>query len=179
MLCSFYSVSISQQTITSIINYESGWQGNLNHTTCNIFNISPFSIISGATHYPVSGGAIRASSSPLILKAQGDPTNRSSVVAGVAYAFGYPIKAGFTYNVSANVFRTKVTGGSSTAATNFEIGTTATLPNPNQAGTLPTACSMVSYSNLTAVLPFKRGGTAIGNSSAQNLNVVQNYTPYY
>ena len=32
----------AQQINTQVVNYETGWEGNLNHTTCNIFNISPF-----------------------------------------------------------------------------------------------------------------------------------------
>jgi hypothetical protein len=57
LLLTLSSICFSQQTNTVTINYETGWQGNLNHTSCNIFNISPPSIINGFTHYPISGGA--------------------------------------------------------------------------------------------------------------------------
>lgn len=177
LLCFLNSLSKAQQTITTIINYETGWQGNLNHTTCNIFNISPFSIINGITHYPVSGGVLRSSSSPVVLKTKGDPQNRNNFVAGVAYAFSYPIKAGFTYNVSAEVFRVKNAGGTTLAQTNFEIGSTLNLPDPNQAGTNPTACGMVPYSKLIPIAAFRIGAVQINNSSAQTFNVIQNFTP--
>ncbi|MBX9785475.1 MAG: T9SS type A sorting domain-containing protein [Chitinophagaceae bacterium] len=112
----------------------------------------------------------------MVLKAQGHPLQGSNV-RGVAYAFAYPIKAGFTYNVSSNLFRVKNAGGTTTASVNFQVGTTTSLPNPNSAGTDPTACLMVGYNQLTALLPFQRGSVGINNSSPQNYNIVQNYTP--
>lgn len=158
------------------INYTSGFQTNINHTTCNVFNIAPLSVVNGYTHYPLSGGAYRASSSALVIRAITGPGTAagSNPAAGVGYAFGYSIKQGFTYSATTNAYRVGVTG--TAGAVTFEMGGLVNMLDANQVDILPNACGPVILANLTPIQTNRIGSQiSINNTSAANYTVFQNW----
>lgn len=162
--------SFSQQ-----INYVNGFQTNINHTSCNVFNVSPLSVVNGFAHYPLSGGATRATSAPLSLQAvSGSTVSGLTAAKGVAYAFSYTIKQGFTYSASVNALRSPVSG--TTGQVSFEMGAIVNYPDPNQVNILPTSCFSVPLDNLSSLLPNRIGnGITINSNSAANYTVFQNW----
>jgi hypothetical protein len=159
-----------------VINYVNGFPTNPNNPSCNIFNDNgaPYTV-SGFLHHPISGGALRGTSSPLALRVVGGPNTRPpNAAAGVGYAFSYPIKQGFTYSANVNAYRGAIVG--SAGDISFEIGSILNLPDPNQVNTLPTACSEVFLDNLTELLPGRIGnGIVINTNTANNYTVFQNW----
>lgn len=148
----------------------------LNYTTvnyptslCNVFNVSPARVVSGLTHYPVSGG-VSYNGSALVLQTKGGQT--LSTTLGTAYAIAIPIKQGFIYNITVNASKQSQ---DPVSAPSLEIGAISSLPNPNT--TNPTACGAVDQNKWSVLQSATIGFAYVNRTTSQNYPVVQNFTP--
>ncbi len=168
-------ITVSEIDAQQVINYKTGFGSAPDNVSnaCNLFNQSTQFTIGTFKHWPVSGGVVRTSDSPIELKTRGGTS--TTTTKGTAFAIEYAIKSGYKYSISINAYRISPQNN---AAIYVEVAARQALPNPNTDGTDPTACGFVQLSQLTAVQSFKISvnNLTINSENAANLAAVQNWT---
>jgi Secretion system C-terminal sorting domain len=139
-------------------------------TQCNVFNVSPARVVSGLTHYPVSGG-VSYNGSALVLQTKGGQT--PSTTLGTAYAIAISIKQGYSYNITVNASEQSL---DPVSAPFLEIGAISSLLNPNT--TNPTACGAVDQNKWSVLQSTRIGSAYINNTNPQNYPIVQDFIAY-